>query len=95
MKKKARGSGLDIFQDLSLNRSEVNREATMATAIKTNPVNWFEIPVKDIGRARTFYEKVFGLELTPQEMGPYTMTFFPWTEGAPGAAGSRSGRRAG
>jgi len=57
-------------------------------AIKTNPVIWFEIPVKDIGRARTFYEKVFGSELTPEEMGPYMMTFFPWTEGAPGAAGT-------
>ncbi len=57
-------------------------------AIKTNPVNWFEIPVKDVARARKFYEKVFGLELTPEEMGPYTMTFFPWTENAPGAAGT-------
>ena len=61
----------------------------MATvALKTNPVIWFEIPVKDSVRARTFYEKVFGLELTPEEMGPYMMTFFPWTEGAPGAAGT-------
>ncbi len=61
----------------------------MATvAIKANPVNWFEIPVKDIERAQKFYEKVFGSELTPEEMGPYTMTFFPWTENAPGAAGS-------
>jgi hypothetical protein len=59
-----------------------------SVAIKTNPVMWFEIPVKDTGRAKTFYEKVFGLELTPQEMGPYMMSFFPWTEGAPGAAGT-------
>lgn len=61
----------------------------MATvAAKINAVNWFEIPVKDIGRAKKFYEKVFGLELTPEEMGQYKMTFFPWTEGAPGAAGT-------
>ena len=61
----------------------------MATvAAKINAVNWFEIPVKDIGRAKKFYEKVFGLELTMEEMGPYKMTFFPWTEGAPGAAGT-------
>ena len=57
-------------------------------AIKSNPVNWFEIPVKEIARARLFYEKVFRVELTPEEMGPYTMTFFPWLENAPGAAGS-------
>ncbi len=61
----------------------------MATvAIKTNPVTWFEIPVRDIKRARKFYEKVFGLQLTPEEMGPYKMTFFPWVEDAPGAAGT-------
>jgi hypothetical protein len=60
--------------------------ATVAT--KINPVNWFEIPVRDLARAREFYEKVFALELNPEEMGPYSMTFFPWTEGAPGAAGS-------
>ncbi|HTR45312.1 MAG TPA: VOC family protein [Thermodesulfovibrionales bacterium] len=60
--------------------------ATVAT--KINPVNWFEIPVRDLGRARKFYETVFGLELNPEEMGPYSMTFFPWTEGAPGAAGA-------
>ncbi len=60
----------------------------MATvAVKTNPVNWFEIPVKNIERARIFYEKVLGLDLTPEEMGPYVMSFFPWNEGAPGAAG--------
>lgn len=61
----------------------------MATVkVKANPVAWFEIPVKDIVRARKFYEKVFGLKLTPEEMGPYKMTFFPWEEDAPGAAGT-------
>ena len=61
----------------------------MATVkVKTNPVAWFEIPVVDIDRARKFYEKVFGVELIPEEMGPYAMTFFPWTENAPGAAGT-------
>jgi len=61
--------------------------ATVAT--KINPVAWFEIPVRDLKRARKFYEKVFGLDLNREEtMGPYTMHFFPWTEDAPGAAGS-------
>lgn len=60
--------------------------ATVAT--KINPVTWFEIPVKDIGRARTFYEKILDLQLTPYDMEPFTMAFFPMTENAPGAMGS-------
>jgi predicted enzyme related to lactoylglutathione lyase len=34
-----------------------------------NPVNWFEIPVTDINRAKKFYEKIFGFELALNEMG--------------------------
>jgi hypothetical protein len=61
----------------------------MATvAVKTNPVNWFEIPVLDIDRARKFYEKVFDYQLTPEKMGEYTMAFFPMAEGVSGAAGT-------
>ena len=59
--------------------------ATVKT--KINPVNWFEIPVTDIVRAKNFYQKVFGLELTDEEMDQYKMSFFPWTENAPGSAG--------
>jgi len=58
----------------------------MATIVaKINPVNWFEIPVKDIGRARKFYQKVLGLELTPYDMDPFTMAFFPMTQDDSGA----------
>jgi hypothetical protein len=65
------------------------KEARMATvATQINAVNWFEIPVKDIERARKFYEKVLGLELTLEDMGPFTMAFFPMTLGAQGAAGT-------
>ncbi len=60
--------------------------ATVGTRI--NPVNWFEIPVKDIVRARKFYEKVLGVELTPYEMEPFTMAFFPMLQDARGAAGT-------
>lgn len=30
-----------------------------------NPVGWFEIYVDDLQRAKTFYEKVFQIEMTP------------------------------
>lgn len=60
----------------------------MATvAIKTNPVNWFEIPVKDIRRAGKFYEKVFDHKLTPEKWEQYMTAFFPMEQGAPGAGG--------
>ncbi len=53
-----------------------------------NPVNWFEIPVADLNRAKIFYEAVLGYELSLQEMGPMRMAWFPMERGAPFATGS-------
>ena len=53
-----------------------------------NPVNWFEIPVADLHRAKAFYEAVLGYELSLQEMGPMKMAWFPAERGAPFATGS-------
>jgi predicted enzyme related to lactoylglutathione lyase len=53
-----------------------------------NPVNWFEIPVSDLSRAKAFYEGVLGVQLALNEMGPMKMACFPMTMGAPGAAGT-------
>ncbi len=33
-----------------------------------NPVNWFEIPAKDLDRAKEFYSSVFGYEMQYLEM---------------------------
>ncbi len=52
-----------------------------------NPVNWFEIPVTDIVRAREFYEFVFGYELSFQEMKRMKMAQFPMDDGS-GASGA-------
>jgi len=61
----------------------------MATvAKKINIANWFEIPVKDLGRARKFYEKAFDVELSFEEMGNIKMAMFPFAQDAPGAAGT-------
>ncbi|HEX9136593.1 MAG TPA: VOC family protein [Nitrospirota bacterium] len=61
----------------------------MATvAVKTHIANWFEIPVKDLDRAVKFYEKVFDVKLSPEEMGGMKMALFPFSQDAPGAAGS-------
>jgi uncharacterized protein len=38
-----------------------------------NALNWFEIPVIDFARAKTFYETVLGRSIEPFAMGPITM----------------------
>jgi predicted enzyme related to lactoylglutathione lyase len=54
----------------------------------THVVNWFEIPVKDLDRAIRFYEKVFEVKLSTEEMTGLKMAMFPFKQGTPGAAGS-------
>lgn len=55
---------------------------------QTNLAGWFEIPVTDMDRAKTFYESVFDLHLELQEMGPQEMAWFPMQEEIYGAAGA-------
>lgn len=53
-----------------------------------NPVNWFEIAVNDLARAKAFYEHVFGYTFMSMEMGPAKMEMFPWDQEKPGSAGA-------
>lgn len=53
-----------------------------------NYVNWFEIPVSDMDRAKKFYENVLGIQLTLVPLGELTMAWFPWVQGASGSAGA-------
>ena len=57
---------------------------------KLNPGGWFEIPVTDMDRAKTFYEAAFGITLEEKEMGPVLMAWFPMNEdmNTYGAAGT-------
>ena len=57
-------------------------------SLQPNPVVWFEIPVSDLARAKTFYESAFGVELAENEMGPAKMAWFPMEMGASGATGT-------
>ena len=50
-----------------------------------NAINWFSIPVQDLKRARTFYEKVLQLEINEVNMGPSKMGFFPTQDGVGGS----------
>ncbi|MBN1294631.1 MAG: VOC family protein [Candidatus Latescibacteria bacterium] len=53
-----------------------------------NPVNWFEIPVTELNRAKEFYEYVFEVELTLNGEGPWQMAWFPMNQGIPGSTGA-------
>ncbi|MBS3913714.1 MAG: VOC family protein [Bacteroidetes bacterium] len=44
---------------------------------KENSLNWFEIPVKDLTRAKRFYEAIFGIKMQEMEMMGMKMAFFP------------------
>jgi uncharacterized protein len=56
-----------------------------------NPVNWFEIYVDDIDRAREFYSAVLAVEMVDLPMPPgmdSKMVSFPWAEGSPNSTGA-------
>ncbi len=43
----------------------------------TSAISWFEIPAKDLDRARKFYEDIFEMEMIPIEMDTMKMYMFP------------------
>jgi predicted enzyme related to lactoylglutathione lyase len=57
-------------------------------------INWFEIPVKDVQRAKAFYEKVFDTTLTlSEDSKEFQMCEFPDDSPNPGALVKHSGAR--
>lgn len=48
----------------------------------TNAINWFEVPVTDMERARKFYESVFDIKMDESEMMGMKMAFFPYEMGS-------------
>jgi predicted enzyme related to lactoylglutathione lyase len=49
-------------------------------------IHWFEIPVRDIERAQTFYEAMLGAPLRREPMGRQTLAVLPYAE--PGVGGA-------
>ena len=56
--------------------------------MERNPVGWFEIYVRDMARAKNFYEGVFGVRLERLNSPQIEMWAFPAGMDAPGAGGS-------
>lgn len=46
-------------------------------ANKENALNWSEIAVSDIHRAKKFYESIFDIKMEQTEMMGMQMAFFP------------------
>jgi uncharacterized protein len=52
-----------------------------------NVVGWFEIPVSNMDRAIKFYETVFDIKISKQDLGDLIMGWFPYAD-IPGSPGS-------
>lgn len=59
---------------------------TPTTAAGRHAINWFELPVTDLDRARRFYETVLGTRLKAETFGGMPMAMFPAGGDAVGGA---------
>ncbi len=51
-------------------------------------LNWFEIPVADLERAKKFYEAIFDMEMGTMEMPDQKMYTFPYEPGSSTVSGA-------
>ena len=54
----------------------------------TNSINWFEIPVTDMQRAKHFYQVIFSMHMDETEMMGMKMASFPYAPGSGKASGA-------
>ena len=54
----------------------------------TNALNWFEIPVTDMPRAKHFYQVIFGIHMEEMNMPGMDMAGFPGENGNGKVSGS-------
>jgi predicted enzyme related to lactoylglutathione lyase len=57
-------------------------------AADCNQVGWFEIPVTDMQRAKSFYENILQITLQLRNVNAVEMAWFPMRADATGSAGS-------
>ena len=55
---------------------------------ETNSLNWFEIPVTDMQRAKHFYQVAFGIHMEDMNMPGMEMAGFPYEAGSGKASGA-------
>jgi predicted enzyme related to lactoylglutathione lyase len=54
----------------------------------TNLVSYFEIPVRDMNRAISFYSKTFGVKFERMDIDGNEMALFPYQTGGEGVTGA-------
>lgn len=54
----------------------------------TNSINWFEIPVTDMPRAKHFYQVIFSIHMEEMDMGGFLMASFPYDNASGKASGA-------
>lgn len=57
---------------------ETNNQLLRKIDEETNILTWFEIPVSDIERAKTFYETILDIEMVKRTDGNEEAVFFPF-----------------
>jgi predicted enzyme related to lactoylglutathione lyase len=55
---------------------------------QTNSINWFEIPVNDMARAKHFYQVAFSIHMHEEDMMGMSMALFPSEPGSGKASGA-------
>lgn len=53
-----------------------------------NAISWFEIPVRDLAKAQSFYEAILSCTLHREAMGPNEGAVFPYDEATGGVGGA-------
>ncbi|MCW5899695.1 MAG: VOC family protein [Flavobacteriales bacterium] len=53
------------------------KPASRKAAAPKEYVSWFEIPAYDLGRAKIFFDHVFGINMDTHHAGEYAMAYFP------------------
>jgi hypothetical protein len=54
---------------------------------KENSINWFEISVTDMARAKRFYQTIFGISMEGDTLMGMEMAYFPYDPGSGKASG--------
>lgn len=77
-----------LFASAAICISACSMNQDIKVTEKTNPAMYFEIPVTDMKRAMTFYERVFGFDFQIEEIHGNQMAHLPFNIDGSGISGS-------